>query len=99
MPNRFLFATFVAAVVCAAAYLIPSTPARAACGTGYVERLDRRGDPFCMAESKLRALALKRAQMMRRKQLEWKAELIRDRQTLAQREREIERARRARALN
>lgn len=95
MLSRLLFATlFVSAALAAA-----SAPARADCGTGYLERFDRRGEPFCLPEAKERANQLRQAQQLRRLQMAWRADLIRDRQDRAVREIQDEQRRRDGALN
>ena len=69
------------------------------CGTGYVERLDRRGDPFCVSEARDRADKLRQEEFLRRMQREWAAELIRSRQERLERQALIEQRRREDALN
>ena len=100
MLYRFLLATFVVSASFVGTLTAFSTAAQAfSCGTGYLERLDRRGNDICVAASKVRAQTLAREQMMRRKQIEWRANLARDRQLAAARQSERDQARRLRALN
>lgn len=69
------------------------------CGTGYLEKFDRKGVPFCIAESAERTRALKQEQALRQKKQAWRANIIRDRRARYERQAKIEQRRRDRALN
>lgn len=91
---------FFATLIVSAAWVAVAVPARANdCGTGYLERFDRRGEPFCLSEAKERANLLRQEQMLRRHQLEWRAELIRSRQDQIERQARLDQHRREEALN
>lgn len=90
---------FFATLIVSAALMAVAAPARADCGTGYLERFDRRGEPFCLSEAKERANQLRQEQYLRRLQLEWRAELVRGRQDRIERQARLDQHRRDEALN
>lgn len=95
MIDRILLAILF---VSAAWVATPSAMA-ASCGTGYLERFDRKGEPFCISAALERSRQLKLDQMLREKRREWRATLIRDRQAQQVRQAQIEQRRRDRELN
>ena len=95
MLYRLFFHALIVSAFCALS--VPD--AHASCGEGYLERLDRRGEPFCLSEAQVRKQLLATEQIMRQKKREWRATLIRDQQKMASRQFAIEQRRRNRVLN
>lgn len=83
LPTKTLLASFAAAFLSVAS--APAPAEAATCGLGYLERLDRKGDSYCVSASRERTRLLKRQQAMRAYQEQWRAELERDRQLLRKR--------------
>ena len=86
MFRKRVAAGMTVAAVCLMAPLSPlSSASAAACGLGYIERYDRKGESICVSAAHERTRALERRQAMRALQSKWRESLEGDRQALRMR--------------